>query len=73
VQPAEEAYEFEPHRYGTLKGIPWRVCIKCGHVAFTNPFAMWIHEVGCDSRWHPQYRVMRVKLVRQHQQQKGLL
>lgn len=61
----EEGYEFVGHRYGSIKGIPWRVCMYCGHIAFTNPLSMWIHEVGCDHRWHPDYRRMIKKLTRE--------
>jgi hypothetical protein len=73
VQTPDEQYEFEPHHQGVLKGIPWPVCRKCGHVYFTNHFAMWVLKMGCDYKWHPDYRRMRVQLVRQHQREKGIL
>jgi hypothetical protein len=71
-QTNEEAFELVPHHRGTIRGIPWPVCARCGHVYFTNPLAMWVLKMGCDHKWHPDWKRVRVTLVRQHQKEKGI-
>jgi hypothetical protein len=67
----EDEYVFEAHHFGRLKGIPWSVCLKCGHVDFTNHLSMWVRKMGCDAKWHPDWRRVRVSLVRKHQQERN--
>ncbi len=50
------AYTFEAHSWVPSKVVPWLKCRWCGLVKFRNPLTLKAIELGCNNRWHPQWR-----------------
>lgn len=59
-----EPFVMEPHAWHNLRGIPWRICWKCGLVWLRNPFTQWAVKHGCNNEDHPSHDKMRTKFTR---------
>jgi len=57
-------YSHDPHRPTKLsKKLPWLYCPKCGLLYLKNPITRWCIKMGCDSEYHPQYKIMLKRLT----------
>ena len=57
-------YKFEAHSTIKIKNIPWSYCKYCGLVFLNNSITKWCIKMGCNNRYHPQYKKMINKLAR---------
>lgn len=49
-------YTYEAHGWGSRRGLPWAVCKWCGLVRFRNRLTKKAIELGCNNRFHPQWK-----------------
>lgn len=49
-------YTFEAHGFAKAKFGPWAVCKWCGLVNFRNRLTKKAIELGCNNRFHPQWK-----------------
>lgn len=53
----------EPHHLAPFRGLPWRVCKKCGLVTLRNQLTDFALQHGCEWESHPKYEWARTTLV----------
>jgi len=60
-------FKVEPHKWHSIKGIPWPVCKRCGLVRLKNEFTEWCIRHGCNNAEAPGYRSARKALTRRRE------
>jgi hypothetical protein len=60
----ELKYTFESHTTIKVKNIPWSFCKYCGLIFLNNPATKWCIKMGCNNRYHPQYKQTIKKLTK---------